>query len=145
MLWSTIWWYSKRISSKRSLVPIIAKICTRLAPAYFSSLKNWKWSWNWNWRNIIRRITFGCKGNEVYFRRVTCGHFRRFFEWVFSEISKAYPIKPDEFESDAQLNRLSWTDLFVIGQAFQEQNAYDFCSLWLGKFMTSFDVRNHFF
>lgn len=68
-----------------------------------------------------------------------------FLNEFLSEISKAYPIKPDEFESDAQLNRLSWTDLFVIGQAFQEQNAYDFCSLWLGKFMTSFDVRNHFF
>lgn len=60
--------------------------------------------------------------------------FRQFFEYFFSEISKAYPIKPDEFESDAQLKRLSWTDLFVIGQAFQEQDAYDFCSLWLGKF-----------
>ena len=24
--------------------------------------------------------------------------------------------------------------MFVIGQAFQEQDAYDFCSLWLGKF-----------
>ena len=67
------------------------------------------------------------------FVRTLLGHFRQLLEYVFSEISKAYPIKPDEFESDAQLKRLSWTDLFVIGQAFQEQNAYDFCSLWAGK------------
>lgn len=65
------------------------------------------------------------------------GTFSTVFWIVFSEISKAYPIKPDEFESDAQLKRLSWTDLFVIGQAFQEQNAYDFCSLWLGEFNTN--------